>query len=177
MTTAESNNHPVAKPVLYLDLDGTVRHGPNGGFVNSPEDVNIYPEALRNMREYARRGWRIIGVTNQGGVAMGYLTLGEMQRALHRTNELCEHLFDRITACVHHPEAKDPEYAVCWCRKPRIGGLVLAATGLADQHNEYYPPHMALFVGDRPEDEQCAANAGIAFMSAETWRSQVWEES
>lgn len=166
---------PIKRPVLYLDLDGTVRYSRVGTFVNRAEDVAIYPEALRGIREYKRRGWRIIGVTNQGGVALGHLTMDAMFAALRRTNELCDMLFDRITACTHHPEAPDPEYAVCWCRKPRIGGLVLASSGLAEQHNEYYPPHISLFVGDRPEDEECAKNAGIPFLSAEQWRRQVWE--
>jgi histidinol phosphatase-like enzyme len=73
--------------------------------------------------------------------------------------------------CQHHPDAKDPEYAVCWCRKPRIGNVVLAARELCEQYpDEYYPPHLALFVGDRPEDQGCADNAGIRFMDAKEWR-------
>lgn len=163
---------PPAVPVLYLDLDGTVRYSLNGTFVNKAEDVAIYPAALEKMRAAKAAGWRIIGITNQGGVALGHLTFEEMQKALERTHELCERLFDRISACIHHPSAPDPEYAVCWCRKPRIGGLVLAAQSLADQMREYYPPHISLFVGDRPEDEQCAANAGIPFMHATAWRGE-----
>ncbi len=40
-------------PVLYLDLDGTVRHGKDelGHFVNEPSDVVIFPEALKLMRQ------------------------------------------------------------------------------------------------------------------------------
>ena len=38
--------------------------------------------------------------------------------------------------------------------------------------NEYYPPHMALFVGDREEDKQCAENANIPFMDAKEWREK-----
>jgi D-glycero-D-manno-heptose 1,7-bisphosphate phosphatase len=39
-----------AVPVLYLDLDGTVRQGKDdtlGRFVNGPEDVVVFPEAVQ----------------------------------------------------------------------------------------------------------------------------------
>lgn len=41
-----------AVPVLYLDLDGTVRQGKDDGlgrFVNGPEDVIVFPEAVEMM--------------------------------------------------------------------------------------------------------------------------------
>lgn len=41
-------------PVLYLDLDGTVRHGHDelGRFVNGPDDVVVFPEATAMMRRW-----------------------------------------------------------------------------------------------------------------------------
>jgi hypothetical protein len=38
---------------------------------------------------------------------------------------------------------------------------------------EIYPPHLALFVGDRPEDEGCAEAANVRFMDAAEWRTGV----
>lgn len=60
--------------------------------------------------------------------------------------------------------------ARCWCRKPKPGLVIEAALALSEAHHEIYPPHMGLFVGDRPEDEQCAENAGLDFMAADVWR-------
>lgn len=159
--------------VLYLDLDGTVRKGFDelGRFVNKKEDVEIFSEALVQMRKYKLEGWRIVGITNQGGVATGQLDYKDMKAAIIETNEQAERLFDKIMVCVHHPEAKEQEMAVCWCRKPRIGNIVLAAYELGKTYLEYYPPHLSLFVGDRPEDKQCAENAGIPFMEAKDWRT------
>jgi phosphoglycolate phosphatase-like HAD superfamily hydrolase len=37
--------------------------------------------------------------------------------------------------------------------------------------DECYPPHLALFVGDRPEDKECAKAANIKFMETKKWRS------
>ena len=159
--------------VLYLDLDGTVRKGYDelGNFVNRKEDVEVFEEVPALLQKYAGEGWRIVGITNQGGVALGHLSFNDMLDAVEETNRQCNYLFDRIMACVHHPEAKEQEMAVCWCRKPRIGLIVEAANGLGKMYEEYYPPHLALFVGDRPEDKACAENAGIEFMDAKEWRN------
>jgi D-glycero-D-manno-heptose 1,7-bisphosphate phosphatase len=74
--------------------------------------------------------------------------------------------------CQHHPAATDPEYANCFCRKPKMGMLVMGQMWLNEQYpDEIYPPHLMLMVGDRPEDEQCAKSAGVTFMNAADWRA------
>lgn len=161
-----------ATKVLYLDLDGTVRHGFDelGRFVNKPEDVVIFPEALTVMKRYKAMGYRIVGISNQGGVSLGHFTHEDCAATMLRTHQLCSGMFDKIAWCSHHPDATDPEYARCWCRKPRIGLIVETCLLMAHAFNEYYPPHLALFVGDRPEDRQCAEAANIDFMLASEWR-------
>lgn len=165
---------PKATALLVLDLDGTVREGkddPLGRFVNGPDDVRVFPQAVKLMRDWKQRGGRIIGLSNQGGVALGILSNEQCAAAMSETHRQCERLFDKISWCQHHPDAKDPEYAVCWCRKPAPGGLVHAAINLASDTGEMYPPHMMLFVGDRPEDEECAKRVNIPFMWAKDWRA------
>lgn len=158
-----------ATPVLYLDLDGTVRDGSK--FVNKVEDVRIFPEALEQMRKAKALGWRIVAISNQGGVAMGHMTFETMQAIMMETQRQCEGMFDKIMACIHFPDAEEPELAICWCRKPRIGLIVEAAIDLGRHFYEYYPPHMALFVGDREEDRGVAEAANIQFLDAEKWRA------
>lgn len=167
-----------AVPVLYLDLDGTVREGkddPLGRFVNGPDDVVVFPQAVDRMRAWKQAGGRIIGISNQGGVALRIVSFAAVRTAMAETQRQCEGLFDRIAFCVHHPKAEDPEMARCWCRKPRPGLVIEAANQLARQLgarnvHEYYPPHMALFVGDRDEDRQCAEAANVDFQWAQDWR-------
>lgn len=169
------NKHNSPTPVLYLDLDGTVRHGFDelGHFVNTPDDVVIFPEALALMRKAKAEGYRIVGISNQGGIALGHMTLETCAETMMRTHLLCDSLFDRIAFCRHHPSAKEPEMAICWCRKPRIGMIVETVLALAKQHNEYYPPAFGIFVGDRDEDRQCAKNAGLRFKWAADWRAEA----
>lgn len=159
--------------VLYLDLDGTVRKGFDelGRFVNTPADVDVFESVSLAMAEYRDAGWKIVAITNQGGVALGHLSMEDMIAALAETQKQTGNRFDSMYACRHHPDALDPRMASCWCRKPRIGALVSAAETLSLKFNGICPPSEALFVGDRDEDRQCAANAGIRFINAKDWRA------
>ena len=79
-----------------------------------------------------------------------------------------------VYACPHHPEGVVERYSIsCGCRKPLPGLVIEAGLDLARLYNEIYPPHMALFVGDRPEDEQCAKNLNLAFKWARDWRTMA----
>lgn len=158
--------------LLVLDLDGTVRKGFDelGKWVNGPSDVEVFPEAVVMMRRWKEGGGRIVALSNQGRIALGHVAIDDVAAAMVETQRQCGGMFDRIVFCCHHPDAADPEMARCWCRKPAIGGLVGAGLDLSRQFGEMYPPHLALFVGDRPEDEECARNCSIDFMHAAEWR-------
>lgn len=165
--------------ILYVDLDGTIRHGFDelGRFVNGPEDVVIFDGVCDKLVRYKRAGWRIAGISNQGGIALGHVTSEDVAAAMLRTHQLCAQAFDKIAWCMHHPAAKDPEMARCICRKPRAGLVFEVSNALAEASRiarcpEYYPPHLALFVGDRPEDAGCADAANIDFMDAREWRER-----
>jgi D-glycero-D-manno-heptose 1,7-bisphosphate phosphatase len=165
-----------AVPILFLDLDGTVRHGLDelGRFVNSPADVVIFPEALEMMRRWKSGGGRIVAVSNQGGIALGHLSYTQCAATMFQTHQLAGRLFDKMAFCAHHPSAQDPEMARCWCRKPSPGLLIEAALEMAAKYRgEIYPPHLALMVGDRDEDRECARIASIDFVLASDWRAQA----
>lgn len=160
-------------PVLYLDIDGTVRHGYDelGRFVNGPEDVVVFPEAVERMRAWKDAGGKIIGVTNQGGIGLGIVSGDAVRAALEETQRQADDLFDDIRWCDHAPDAG------CWCRKPLPGMIYDAVRRIDDTQpviNDDYSTSVdrvrSLFVGDRPEDEECAEAAGVRFMDARDWR-------
>lgn len=180
MTVPGLTVHTVAKPVLYLDVDGTVRKGKDDldHFVNGPEDVEVFPVARERIWEWRKRtGGRVALVTNQGGVALGHLSLHDMMAAMHETvAQLGEEAVDKVAICIHHPKALDPEMARCWCRKPSPGAVVEAAYSLSDVYpGEHYPPHLALMVGDMRTDRECAEGANVDFMWAHRWREDGYE--
>jgi D-glycero-D-manno-heptose 1,7-bisphosphate phosphatase len=166
-------------PVLWLDIDGTIRHSVKelGRFVNKAKDVVIYDGVPEILAKYKAAGWRIVGITNQGDVALGLLSTKDLSANMMRTQALSGCAFDVISACVHHPDAKDFEMRNCLCRKPRIGALVRSGIMLENKYDEIYPSDLGLFVGGRPEDEQCAANAGLKFVWAMTWREGGWKDA
>jgi D-glycero-D-manno-heptose 1,7-bisphosphate phosphatase len=160
--------------VLYCDIDGTIRWGKDelGRFVNTADDVRVFDGVADLLWRYKKLGWRIVGVSNQGGIALGYMPIKVCADAMMETHRQTHHAFDKLAWCSHHPAAENPEMAHCWCRKPRPGLVIESALALAEQHaGEIYPPHMGLFVGDRPEDAACAENAGLPFMGADVWRT------
>lgn len=155
-------------PALCLDLDGTVRYSKNGEFINKPEDVALFEGIEAKLWEYRKNGYLIFGITNQGGVAYGFKTHQDHHRELEAMLDLFfENPFHIIKSCFHHPAGKvEPYNHRSLLRKPDIGMLALCeveafgAGYIVDWDN-------SLFVGDRPEDEQCAKNAGIAFFWAD----------
>lgn len=160
-------------PVLYCDIDGTIRWGKDelGQFVNTAKDVHVFNGVRQLLWSYKMLGWRIVGISNQGGIALGYMNMQTCMLAMAETQKQTGWAFDKIAWCSHHPAAQDPEMAVCWCRKPKAGLVIETAIALSRKTGEIYPPHLGLFVGDRPEDEQCAENAGLKFMDARKWRT------
>src|SRR4051812_44860108 len=114
MTTSEVTGEKTV-PVLYLDLDGTVRHGFDelGRFVNTPDDVEIFEGVPELLNKYKELGWRIVGISNQGGIALGHMTMEMCARAMLRTQRMSGRAFDKIVWCSHHPQAESPEMAVC----------------------------------------------------------------
>lgn len=160
-------------PVLYLDIDGTVRKGKDelGYFVNTADQVQVFDEVPDLLFQYKQLGWRIVGISNQGGIALGYIDMQTCAQAMAETNRQCLNAFSKIAWCSHHPDADDPEMAVCWCRKPKIGLIIESALDMVRATGEIYPPHMGLFVGDMESDLHCAHSAGLRFMDAAEWRA------
>lgn len=159
-------------PVLYLALDGAVRPAKNDS-AGGHAVRDVFPEAVTMMRRWKNQGGRIIGVSDQAGIALGQVTAEDAEQAMMRTYRDTDGLFDKIAYCPHHPDATEPHLARCWCRKPAPGLLIESALTVGRHYGEYYPPHLGLMVGDRPEDEQCAHLAGLDFQWAAEWRAQA----
>lgn len=165
---------PEARRVLYVDIDGTVRRSPAelGRPILSAADVEVYPEVPPLLHLYHAAGWRIVGLHQAGELSLGTMTWDQLNDTMRATYEACDRLFSRIAVCQHHPDAEDPEFAVCWCRRPLIGLIIETALEFGARFDEMWPPHLGLLVGDEPEDEDYAYNANLPFRWADLWRSE-----
>lgn len=154
-------------PALCLDLDGTVRYSKSGDFINKPDDIMLFDGVESKIWEYRNRGYLICAVSNQGGVAYGLKTPQACDDEISRMCSLFErNPFHLIKCCYHHEKGKVMPFNFrSLLRKPDIGMLVLIEVE-AFQAGYIIDWSRSLFVGDRPEDEQCAQRASIGFQWA-----------
>jgi D-glycero-D-manno-heptose 1,7-bisphosphate phosphatase len=135
---------------IFLDRDGIINKE-IGRYVSSEDDFELnsgLPEFLKTMQS---RGYLLIVITNQGGIAKGLYTQQKLATIHKKMKALVPHIhFTEIYFCPHHPD-----FGKCLCRKP---GSLLVEKALArftiDPANSY-------FIGDKERDIVCATMAGV----------------
>ena len=113
------------KGAAFLDRDGVIND--QTAFVNKPDDFRLLPGAAAAIRRLNEAQISVVVVTNQGGIALGYLTEADLTAIHDRMAELLAeeraHV-DKIYFCPHYPAGTIPEYTKeCPDRKPGIGML------------------------------------------------------
>ncbi len=101
---------------IFLDRDGTLN--PDPGYINSPEQFELFPGVPEALARLKRAGAKLIVVTNQSGVARGYLTRDDLDAVHMKLKHLLDGAgasLDSIYFCPHHPDDR------CECRKPNRG--------------------------------------------------------
>ena len=113
---------------VFLDRDGVLCEDTD--YITSFEKLHIYPFAKKAVEQIHKKGYLAIVVTNQSGVARGYLA-EEMLQKLNAYLQK-ETGVDAIYYCPHLPPEQEeiPPYRIhCTCRKPNAGMLQQAAAG------------------------------------------------
>jgi histidinol-phosphate phosphatase family protein len=148
--------------ILFLDRDGTLNDSCGSRPPHSPREIRLLPGVRETLHHYASLGWRLVIVTNQGGVAFGYISESGAW-AIHRT--VLDALPVRVDAtylCPHHPQGTEMAYRRdCPQRKPAPGALLDALSRYQAR------PQECLCVGDQETDRQAAEAAGIPFVPAD----------
>ena len=144
-------------PALFLDRDGTLNVDTD--YLHEIEKFQWMPEAREAVKYANDRGYLVIVVTNQSGVARGMFGEDAVQE-LHRfMDEELEKIGAHVDAyyyCPHHPEAAVPAYRKdCSCRKPKSGLIDKACRDFAIDLEH------SLMVGDSLRDVECAEGAGV----------------
>ncbi len=101
---------------IFLDRDGTLN--PDPGYINAPDQFELFPGVPEALARLKRAGARLIVVTNQSGIARGFLTredLDAVHMKLQRLLDGAGASLDAIYFCPHHPDDG------CDCRKPNRG--------------------------------------------------------
>ena len=171
------------KKLAIFDKDGTLTTPKSGErFVQFPEDQVLLPGVLEGIQQLRTAGWEIAIASNQGGVAAGYKTLDE---AILEVVFACRIAGVQTAVIAHsYEESGVGEFVSVHCddatheakvlisvtqrfRKPNPGMIRWLARKFGASHEDL----QVIFVGDRAEDEQAAANAGVEFIWAEDWRN------
>jgi D-glycero-D-manno-heptose 1,7-bisphosphate phosphatase len=125
---------------VFLDRDGVINelvYYPEHGVVDSPfttKQFKLLPGACEAINRFHELGFKVILVSNQPGIAKGYLSQETFDKIRKKMNdELAREgaSFNGEYYCFHHPEAKVGRLKVnCECRKPEPGLLLQAAKDL-----------------------------------------------
>ena len=101
---------------IFLDRDGTLNLDP--GYINSSDQFELFPGVPEALARLKRAGARLIVVTNQSGVARGFVTRDDLDAVHMKLKHLLDPAgasLDAIYFCPHHPDDG------CGCRKPNRG--------------------------------------------------------
>ncbi len=147
---------PVA--AVFLDRDNTLIQ--NDGDLGDPDQVVLIKGVASAIASLRGLGYKIIVVTNQGGVARGKYSEQDVDAVHQRINEQIKATtgatIDRFYFCPYHPKGKVKKYRRehPW-RKPQPGMLLQAAEDLNLDLD------LCWLVGDQLRDIESAKAAGV----------------
>lgn len=142
-------------PAVFLDRDNTLID--NDGDLGDPELVKLLPGVAESLARLRDAGFRLVVVSNQGGVARGLFTEADVEAVNGRIAELVGDMIDRFYWCPYHPQGSVERYRRehPW-RKPQPGMLLAAAADL-----DLDLPRSWL-IGDQPRDVEAGRAAGCS---------------
>jgi histidinol-phosphate phosphatase family protein len=162
-------NHPVPAPTwdpaiyknkaLFLDIDGTLReteHLPNK-YPTHPDEVQLILPAdqmYAKLNGYRARGYQLIGVSNQSGIAKGTVTQAQVDAIFDKTRQLIGFTENEFPI-LYCPHPANP--VTCFCRKPGPGMGMEAIMKLK------LNPVECEMVGDMKTDEEFARRLQIKY--------------
>ena len=143
---------------VFLDRDNTLIH--NDGDLGDPEKVRLIQGVASAVASLSGLGYKVIVVTNQGGVARGKYSEQDVDLVHRRISELLEAStsgakVDRYYYCPYHPQGTVSRYRKEHPnRKPAPGMLLEAAQEMGLDLSQSW------MIGDQIRDIQAGKAAG-----------------
>ena len=138
------------QPVVFLDRDGTINR--ETYYLHEPEKLEILPGVIEALKTLRAKGFRLVVVTNQPGIGLGYYKTEDMFRVHGRMLRLFGEagvVVDKVYYCPH------TDGASCDCRKPKAGMITRATKEMSVDLSRSF------IVGDRDVDVGAGKAAGI----------------
>jgi len=135
--------------LVLLDRDGTlIRNVP---FLHDPAKVEILPGVIEGLLKLQAAGLRLVIVTNQQGIGLGYYTLQDFIAVNQRLLRELGGSGVRISKIYFCPHSMGEQ---CSCRKPATGMITRAMRDFGAK------PEQTVLIGDSDEDMQAGTDAG-----------------
>jgi D-glycero-D-manno-heptose 1,7-bisphosphate phosphatase len=146
---------------VFLDRDNTLID--NDGDLGDPAHVKLLPGVAAALARLRDAGYRLVVVSNQGGVARGAFGEPDVEAVHARIAELVDAatgrrgVIDRFYYCPYHPDGSVEPYRRehPW-RKPQPGMLHAARRDLGLDLEQSW------LIGDQPRDVAAGKAAGCA---------------
>lgn len=145
---------------LFLDRDGVINEDTKG-YTHKLEDLKIIDGITEICLEAQRRGYLLIIVTNQGGIALGYYTEKDFQIFMNGIYQyFAKHgvFVTKTYFAPYHPKSIITEYSdkkLDIFRKPNSGMIIQA------QKDYNINLQSSILIGDKQTDIQAGLNAEI----------------
>lgn len=137
---------------ILLDRDGVINHDP-GDYTTCLEEFHLLPGVLDTLQCWSAAGFKLILITNQGGIAKGRYSHADVARI---------HKHFRTIAAAHGAPIADilysphhPDFGNSLSRKP---GSLMVERALARHQLD---PDQCWMFGDKTRDIDCALGAGV----------------
>ena len=140
------------KKVIFLDRDGVInKKALQARYIKNWEDFEFLPGAVESIKQLTEKGYEIYLMTNQPGVARGFLEKQELENIHQKMQQELEKQGGKIKAIYACPHNWDEG---CDCRKPKPGLLLKAAKELKINLNQ------SILIGDQETDIEAGIKAG-----------------
>lgn len=146
-------------PAVFVDRDGTINE--HIEYLSDPKKFVALPGAFVALKKLRDAGYRVVVVTNQPGIGLGYFTKEEffaVNREMMRQASAAGGSLDKIYFCPHSKSE------ACACRKPEAFFLHRAEEELNVDLSKSF------VIGDMTSDIQLGKNGGCRTVLVKTGR-------
>jgi D-glycero-D-manno-heptose 1,7-bisphosphate phosphatase len=155
---------------VFIDKDGTLI--PNIPFNSNPDLITLSEDCTSGLKALQNRGYELIMITNQSGIAHNYFSEREFLSVLDKIRDLLSFKGINLKGaeyCPHYPLGQNSRYAVnCLCRKPLPGMLYNAA-----KKYELSLPD-SWMIGDILDDVEAGHRAGCKSILIDNGNETEW---
>ncbi len=134
---------------VFLDRDETILL--DKGYMHDIKDIEFLPNAIEGLKEFQKKDYKLIIVTNQSGIGRGYFKEEKyllFRDSFHKMLEEKGVHINKEYYCKHPPEEN------CACRKPNTALLEKAVA------ENSILVEKSFFIGDKASDIEAGKRIG-----------------